>query len=109
MFLIPFLILIMLLILDEWMKEKSEKILKLCIVNIVSTQGVQAKHTHVNQFYTGNGNNNFEAKYHILTSHKLRISECKCVSVTVLTMCTQQIKTFNLAFNFAAQNFCKVN
>ena len=31
------------------MKEKSEKILKLCIVSIVSTQGVQAKHTHVNQ------------------------------------------------------------
>ena len=49
MFFIRFLILIMLLILDEWMKEKSEKILKLCIVNIVSTQGVQAKHTHVNQ------------------------------------------------------------
>ena len=46
MFFIRFLILIMLLILDEWMKEKSEKILKLCIVNIVS---VQAKHTHVNQ------------------------------------------------------------
>ena len=46
MFFIRFLILIMLLILDEWMKEKSEKILKLCIVNIVSTQGVQAKHTH---------------------------------------------------------------
>ena len=91
------------------MKEKSEKILKLCIVNIVSTQGMQAtKHTHVNQFLD-NGNNNFEAKYHILTSHKLRISECKCVSVTVLTMCTQQIKTFNLAFNFVAQNFCKVN
>ena len=37
MFFIRFLILIMLLILDEWMKEKSEKILKLCIVNIVST------------------------------------------------------------------------
>ena len=49
MFFIRFLILIMLLILDEWMKEKSEKILMLCIVNIVSTQGVQAKHTHVNQ------------------------------------------------------------
>ena len=48
-FFIRFLILIMLLILDEWMKEKSEKILMLCIVNIVSTQGVQAKHTHVNQ------------------------------------------------------------
>ena len=44
MFFLHFLILIMLLILDEWMKEKSEKILKLCIVNIVSTQGVQAKH-----------------------------------------------------------------
>ena len=49
MFFIRFLILIMLLILDEWMKEKSKKILMLCIVNIVSTQGVQAKHTHVNQ------------------------------------------------------------
>ena len=49
MFFIRFLILIMLLILDEWMKEKSEKILKLCIVSIVSTQGVQAKHPHVNQ------------------------------------------------------------
>ena len=65
MFFIRFLILIMLLILDEWMKEKSEKILKLCIVNIVSTQGVQAKHTHVNQLLD-NGKINFEANYHIL-------------------------------------------
>ena len=68
MFFIRFLILIMLLILDEWMKEKSEKILKLCIVNIVSTQGVQAKHTHVNPMFD-NGNNSFEAMYHIFTSH----------------------------------------
>ena len=88
------------------MKEKSEKILKLCIVNIYTRC---ASKTYTCKSVVGNGNNNFEAKYHILTSHKLRISECKCVSVTVLTMCTQQIKTFNLAFNFVAQNFCKVN
>ena len=60
MFFIRFLILIMLLILDEWMKEKSEKILKLCIVNIYTRC---ASKTYTCKSVVGNGNNNFEAKY----------------------------------------------